>query len=315
MIPVKKLNSTLRRERKRDWHTVEQITYRAFLDFPVDLPDNGTEAALVRRMRSVPAFVRELDFVAEEDERIIGNIMYTKSRIVSDKDEWETLTFGPVSVLPKYQKQGVGSALIRHTLKLAQDMGFRAVLIYGHESYYPRFSFKPASEYDITTAKGESFPAFMALPLYDGALSGVSGRLICDPVYEAVSKAEADAVNAELAAPMDTDEYIAAQTKELQPILEQIRQTIRAAAPNAVERMSWQMPTFWQGENLIHFSVSSKHIGLYPGDEAVAAFAERLGGYSYSKGTIRLPIDKPIDYDLIADITRWRVAQVEAKNG
>jgi uncharacterized protein YdhG (YjbR/CyaY superfamily) len=111
------------------------------------------------------------------------------------------------------------------------------------------------------------------------------------------------------------DQYIAEQPEVLQSVLEQIRQTIRDAAPNAEERMSWQMPTFWQGENLIHFAVSSKHIGLYPGDEAVAAFTERLGGYSYSKGTIRLPLDKPIDFGLIADITRWRVVQTEEKHG
>jgi uncharacterized protein YdhG (YjbR/CyaY superfamily) len=111
------------------------------------------------------------------------------------------------------------------------------------------------------------------------------------------------------------DQYIVQQPEAIQPVLEQIRQTIRAAAPKAEERMSWQMPTFWQYENLIHFAVSSKHIGLYPGDEAVAAFAQRLAGYSYSKGTIRLPLDKPIDYDLIADITRWRTAQAEEKHG
>ncbi|MDR1002601.1 MAG: DUF1801 domain-containing protein [Oscillospiraceae bacterium] len=110
------------------------------------------------------------------------------------------------------------------------------------------------------------------------------------------------------------DQYISEQPEELQKLLSQIRQTIHAAAPNAEERISWQMPTFWQGENLIHFAVSSKHIGLYPGGEATVVFAERLKDYSYSKGTIRLPLDKPIDFDLIADITRWRVEQVEEKD-
>jgi uncharacterized protein YdhG (YjbR/CyaY superfamily) len=110
------------------------------------------------------------------------------------------------------------------------------------------------------------------------------------------------------------DDYIAEQPEDVQPLLKKIRETIRAAAPNAEERMSWQMPTFWQGENLIHFAAASKHIGLYPGGDATAAFAERLNGYSFSKGTIRLPLDKPIDYELIADIVRWRVAQAEGKD-
>ncbi|HHW24344.1 MAG TPA: hypothetical protein GXX22_02675 [Clostridiales bacterium] len=110
------------------------------------------------------------------------------------------------------------------------------------------------------------------------------------------------------------DEYISEQPEEVKPLLEKIRETIRAAAPDAVEKISYQMPTFWQGENLIHFAAFSKHISIFPGDEAPAAFAERLSGYKTSKGTIQFPLGKPIDYDLIADITRWRVKQVVNKN-
>ncbi len=72
------------------------------------------------------------------------------------------------------------------------------------------------------------------------------------------------------------------------------------------------MPTFWQGENLIHFAASKKHIGLYPGEEAVEVFAERLTGYKTSKGAIQLPLGKPVDHALITDIVQWRV---ESLNG
>jgi len=114
---------------------------------------------------------------------------------------------------------------------------------------------------------------------------------------------------------MDTiDDYISAQDKDVQPLLRQIRETIRTAAPNALEKISWQMPTFWQNENLIHFAAAKKHIGIYPGGEAVGVFSERLKDYKTSKGTIQFPLGKPIDYELIADITRWRVQQVEEKH-
>jgi len=103
------------------------------------------------------------------------------------------------------------------------------------------------------------------------------------------------------------DEYILAQPSEVQPFLQNIRETIHKAAPDAIEKISWQMPTFWQGENLIHFAVFKKHIGLYPGGEATGVFAERLAGYKTSKGAIRLPLDQPIDHELIADVVRWRV--------
>ncbi len=109
------------------------------------------------------------------------------------------------------------------------------------------------------------------------------------------------------------DEYIALQPADVQPLLQNIRETIRAAAPEATEKISWRMPTFWQGENLIHFAAFKSHIGLYPGAEAVEVFAGRLTGYKTSKGAIQLPLGKPIDYQLIADIVRWRVGNFNEK--
>ena len=115
--------------------------------------------------------------------------------------------------------------------------------------------------------------------------------------------------------PNSIDEYIAAQPEDLRPLLQSIRETIRAAAPEATEKISYQMPTFWQGENLIHFAAFKKHIGLYPGGEATSVFSERLTGYKTSKGAIQLPFGKPIDYELITDIVRWRVNLVSKGSG
>lgn len=89
---------------------------------------------------------------------------------------------------------------------------------------------------------------------------------------------------------------------------------MRAAAPEAEERLAWRMPTFWQGENLIHFATFKKHLGIYPGDLSLAPFEDRLKGYRSTKGAIQFPYDKPIDYELISDITRWRVETVKEKN-
>jgi predicted N-acetyltransferase YhbS/uncharacterized protein YdhG (YjbR/CyaY superfamily) len=300
--------ATLRPEKKSDRDIVERITYRAFCNAPpTGADDDGMEALLARKLRSCAAFVSELDYVAELDGTIIGNIMYTRSKVVGDNAEWETLTFGPVSVLPKYQRDGVGSALIRKTLEVARELGYRAVLIFGHESYYPRFGFKPASEYGITTADGKNFPAFMALPLYDGALDSVHGRLVYDEVYNTLDRAESDALNAKLAAPMDIDEYIEAQPLYVQKFLHQVRGTIRAAAPGATEKISWQMPTFWDGQNLIHFAAFKRHIGIYPGAEAIEHFAPRLYRYKTSKGAIQFPYQTFDDEQLtfISAIAAW----------
>ena len=109
------------------------------------------------------------------------------------------------------------------------------------------------------------------------------------------------------------DEYIWEQPAEVQPLLRKIRATIRKAAPKATEKIAWRMPTFWQGENLIHFAVFKKHIGIYPGDLTHAPFEERLAGYKKTKGAIQFPLDKPIDYKLITDITAWRLSNKRKK--
>lgn len=106
-------------------------------------------------------------------------------------------------------------------------------------------------------------------------------------------------------APETVAEYIREQPEEVQPILWQLQETIREAIPDAKEKISWSMPTFWKGCNLIQFAASQKHIGLYPGPEAVEAFADQLAGYPTSKGTIRLPLNQPMPLELIADIARW----------
>lgn len=95
-------------------------------------------------------------------------------------------------------------------------------------------------------------------------------------------------------------------------MLSGVREAIRKAAPNAKEKIAWQMPTFWQSENLIHFAAFKSRIGIYPGAEAVELFAERLAEYKTTKGAIQLPMSKPIPYALITEIVVWRVSCVEA---
>ena len=109
--------------------------------------------------------------------------------------------------------------------------------------------------------------------------------------------------------PGTIDEYIQAQDESVQPRLREIRAILQKAIPEAEERMSWSMPTYWKGQNLIHFAASKKHLGLYPGGEATTVFADKLANYDVSKGTIRLPYTKPLPKDLIAEIAVWCYGQ------
>jgi uncharacterized protein YdhG (YjbR/CyaY superfamily) len=103
-------------------------------------------------------------------------------------------------------------------------------------------------------------------------------------------------------------EYIAAQPTEIQPTLWELAETIRRVAPNANERISYRMPCFYIGKTfLCGFAVFKKHIGFYPGGEAIGVFAKRLEGYKTSTGAVRFPRDRSVDFVLIADIIRWRL--------
>ncbi|HOQ09806.1 MAG TPA: DUF1801 domain-containing protein [Syntrophomonadaceae bacterium] len=105
--------------------------------------------------------------------------------------------------------------------------------------------------------------------------------------------------------PKTIDAYIAAQPEEVQPFLHQVRETLRAALPEAEERISWSMPTYWKGHNIIHFAAFKKHIGLYPGPKAIEEFSHRLTEYKTSKGAVQLPYSKPLPLALIAEIAQW----------
>jgi len=179
------INITLRLERPEDCRAVEELTREAFWE------TSGicNEHLLVNRIRRIPAFIPELDYVAEAGDRLVGHIIYTRSRIEDDAGKtYEVLTFGPLSVHPGYQNRGIGKALMLHTFEKARRLGYRAVVIFGHPDYYPRVGFRRAAEFGITTADGKNFDPFMALPLYEGTLDGIHGRFFYDPVYDSIDE-------------------------------------------------------------------------------------------------------------------------------
>lgn len=105
------------------------------------------------------------------------------------------------------------------------------------------------------------------------------------------------------------DEYIATFPEETQRLLQEMRATIRAAAPDAQEKISYQIPTFFLKGNLVHFAAFKNHIGFYPAPRGIEAFKQELSGYDGAKGTVRFPIDKPLPLDLVSRIVRFRVAE------
>lgn len=104
------------------------------------------------------------------------------------------------------------------------------------------------------------------------------------------------------------DEYISGFPKEVQLLLQEIRLTIKKAAPLAIEKISWGMPTFFLNGNIAHFAAHKKHIGFYPGAEVIENFKEALLTYKTSKGAIQFPLDKPLPLDLVTKIIKYNIS-------
>jgi predicted N-acetyltransferase YhbS len=161
-------NICIRNEEKSDYEIVESITRKAF--YNIYIP-GGFEHYLVHIMRSHEDFISELDFVLELDGQIIGNIMYTKAKLVDENGrEKDILTFGPISVVPEYQRQGYGKMLMEHSFCRAVELGYDLIVIFGSPMNYVSSSFKSCKRYNICTENGKFPAAMMVKELIPNAL-------------------------------------------------------------------------------------------------------------------------------------------------
>lgn len=115
------------------------------------------------------------------------------------------------------------------------------------------------------------------------------------------------------AAPQTVDEYISRQSADVQEILNKLRSVIKEAAPGAEEKISYQMPAYFLRGPLVYFSTFRHHIGFFPTADGKEAFLQELSQYKGGKGTVQFPLDKPIPYELVAKIVRYRVLQNTGK--
>ena len=175
-------NIKLRLEEPEDYKTVENLTREAFWN--VHVP-GCNEHYLMHIMRKSNAFIKELDIVAEVDGRIVGNIVYTKAKILGDDgNSYDVICFGPISVLPKFQGRGIGGMLIEHTKNLAKQLGYPAILIYGDPEYYSKYGFVEAKTYGISTPDNMYAVPLQSCELYSRPLQNCEGRFYEDIVYE-----------------------------------------------------------------------------------------------------------------------------------
>lgn len=169
----------IRQETSADTPAVYAVNLAAF--------GADNEARLVDLLRADEAFIPELSIVATLDGQIAGHILFTKIKIIDESGrEHDSLALAPMAVLPAFQRQGIGSQLVRYGLARAQALGYRSVIVLGHEHYYPKFGFMPAARWNIKPPFEAPAAAFMGIELVKDGLKSVSGTVRYPKAFEMV---------------------------------------------------------------------------------------------------------------------------------
>ena len=173
----------IRLETEADYREVENVTREAFWNV---YSPGCVEHYLLHMMRQSPDFIHELDIVAEADGKIVGNAVCVRSYIEGDDGvRREVVCLGPVSVLPFWQRKGVGCKMIMRIVTEAQRLGYRLMVLTGDPLFYSRLGFEAAGKYGIRTCLGKISPALMVYPLNIADMKECQGRYFENPVYEA----------------------------------------------------------------------------------------------------------------------------------
>ena len=159
----------IKREKSKDIEEVNQLFGFAFKQESIN--------PLIKEFRASKYFIPELSRVARINDQIIGIVMYAKAEIVKGRKNVPSIIMATIAVLPAYQSLGIGGELIANSFQKARDIGYKSVLVIGQEDYFPRFGFKLASEFDITTNLDVEDGEFLAMELIPGGLDNASGKL------------------------------------------------------------------------------------------------------------------------------------------
>ena len=162
----------IRQEKPADYKSVYNLIEKAFKN---DKFSDHREQIIVERLRKSKSYIKEFSIVAEINGEVIGHILLTKIKINSKSKTNESLALAPVSVLPKFQLKGIGGMLINYAHNKAIELGYRSIIVLGHESYYPKFGYKRADVFNIQLPFEAPKENCMAIELVDKGLVGIAG--------------------------------------------------------------------------------------------------------------------------------------------
>jgi predicted N-acetyltransferase YhbS len=144
------------------------------------------EGRLILALRKTQEFIPELSLVAEVGGKVVGHILFYPIKIKNNDASYDSLCLAPMAVLSEYQRQRIGSQLVKEGLKRARDLGFKSVIVLGHAAYYPRFGFEPASRWGIRPPFEVPDEVFMALELVKDGLKDIHGTVEYPPEFNEV---------------------------------------------------------------------------------------------------------------------------------
>ncbi len=165
----------IRQETEKDYGEIYNVVKTAFQTAKVS---DGKEQDFVNKLRSSKNYIPELALVAEEDKKLIGHIMLTKTYIITNMAQHETLLLAPISVLPEHRGKGIGAKLISTSFRIAKNMDYRSVFLVGDIDYYNRFGFQPSVYWNIKNRENIPDKFVLACELTTNSLEGIEGTIV-----------------------------------------------------------------------------------------------------------------------------------------
>ena len=170
---------TIRPEKTMDYSAIFKINQLAFRN-------RTAEALLIEAVRESESFNSNLSLVAEKQGELIGHILFSEIYLQTQDEKLMALALAPMAVLPQYQRQGIGSSLVRKGLEASKEAGYKIVIVLGHPNFYPRFGFLAELALPLKCPYGDCGEAWMALELIPESLKGVRGEVVYPPAFEGV---------------------------------------------------------------------------------------------------------------------------------
>jgi putative acetyltransferase len=165
----------VRKESFKDYQAITKVNNLAF--------GQENEGRMIELLRKNPLFDSVLSLVAEYNEKVIGHILFFPVKIINKCLEYPSISLAPMSVIPEFQNNGIGSLLVNSGFSVLKKKGYKSVIVLGHKAYYPRFGFQPASKWKIHLPFEVPDDCFMAIEIMENGLKGISGTVIYPDEY------------------------------------------------------------------------------------------------------------------------------------